>query len=821
MSALQSFIHRVLQPTDRITDSLERQRAYTLSVLFGILLLSSFVGGLLFILFDPAIQPDTLTLIILGNLMYIGLITLSRTIHYRISAWLLVIGITAILWGGYFLDFYESPQSALMYLVGPIIVASLVMTSLQTLLAFVFILLTLIIFPIINPNPNYNPYNLPVFLSGVGILTFAWVYLSNRFSEQLKASQQRYRELMNANDEAILVVDYHDAHILDYNPAFKRIIGYTDEEIMGRFPTDFLTPESAKLSKKYWEDRSGIPHQLKGIRQDGSNFFVRSTIKPYTFREEPAYVVTFQDISQQHAAETALRLSEERFEAIFHNTFQFISVLDTHGRIEGMNEPTMRFGDYQLKTVRGSYIWRLNWYKDDESRKLVESKIREASAGHFTRFEVDLVSSEGITITVDVSLKPITNEETVSMLIMEARDITDRKREERKRLEYQHRYQALFNHTVDAVFIIDISTGKPIAANEQALRMLRCTMQDIISAELTSFIVEEEHTETFSVLEQLRSGVEITSAYERKMRRKDGEIFIAEITAMRVRDADGHPQYIQSMIRDTTERRESQQRDFELALNRERVQILENFITQASHHFRTPITSMRISTHILPKYHGNEEKQQEHYEVLQKELKRLENLLNDLLMVSRLQRDEEEYYISRMLMSQFIAEFRTGIESKSSYSQHKWSWDVQWENDTIVVGDKQRLTRAMTNIFDNAMSYTPENGTIDVRCYKHNSWAVIEVEDTGIGMSDLELRQVFDDFYRAPAARELDSTSTGLGLSITEKIVDRHKGTVRVASVLDKGTVVQVILPVLLDWNTPPPPAPFDIYPSNTKSQHT
>lgn len=812
MSSIRALLNRLVAPATSITDSVDRQRAYMLSVLLFILAVAGILGSMLFLIVEPALSSQIKVIMVIGNMVYISLYVLSRTVYYRIAAWAFILGVSTFLWSGYFLDAYTVPHDALIYLVTPVLVASVVLDRRQTLIAFTFILLSLMIFPFIYPNPDYSPYNIPFFLTGIGVLTFIWVSINDRYRQQALDSEKRYRELMNANDEAIVIIDNQDGHILDLNPAFERIIGYPSEEIIGRFPTDFLIEKSKELGLQVWQQRSHFPEQFTGQRKDGSNFYIRSTMKPYRYQNTDAYVVTIIDIGQQHAAEKALRLSEERFEAIFHNTFQFIGVLDEHGHVEGLNEPAIAFGKFSLGRIINKPIWDLNWYKDEANRQLVESKIHQTMAGDFARFELDLIGHDGQTMTADVSVKPIFDDEhQVSRLIMEVRDITERKNAERKRVEIQHRYEALFNHTVDAVFLIDIPTGRPIDANERALRMLRCNIDDIIGAELTTFIVEEEHEQTTSILERLRDGDKVQSAYERKMRRKDGEIFIAEITAMLVRDAEGDPIYVQSMIRDTTERRESQQRDFELALHRERVDMLEDFIEQASHHFRTPISNIRTSVYLLPKFQGNDEKQQKYYGVLQEELIRLQKLLDDLLTVSRLQRDEEEYYISRIVMPQFIDEIRTSVESRASYNNFNWIWDNKLTHDAIVVGDTKRLTRALSNILENSMTYTPYAGSISVRCYQHNSWAVIEVEDTGIGISQDELSKIFDDFYRTPSAQEMDSTSTGLGLSITEKIIDRHKGTIRVASELREGTIVQVILPILLDWNTPPPPASFDI----------
>ena len=112
-----------------------------------------------------------------------------------------------------------------------------------------------------------------------------------------------------------------------------------------------------------------------------------------------------------------------------------------------------------------------------------------------------------------------------------------------------------------------------------------------------------------------------------------------------------------------------------------------------------------------------------------------------------------------------------------------------------IMGNKTHLEHMVSNLISNAVRYTPENGSVTVKITADHSNVILTVADTGIGIPDDELSCIFDDFYRARNARSANASGTGLGLSISKSIVEKHGGTMSVASTLGEGTVFTVRLP--------------------------
>ncbi|MFC1916820.1 sensor histidine kinase [Chloroflexota bacterium] len=107
---------------------------------------------------------------------------------------------------------------------------------------------------------------------------------------------------------------------------------------------------------------------------------------------------------------------------------------------------------------------------------------------------------------------------------------------------------------------------------------------------------------------------------------------------------------------------------------------------------------------------------------------------------------------------------------------------VEHKEDLVIKGDAQRLRQLLVNLVDNAIKYTPDHGTITLSLFRDDSWARMEVTDTGIGITLEHIPHIFDRFYRVDKARSRTSGGTGLGLAIVKGIAEQHGGKLTVTS---------------------------------------
>ncbi|MBE9540772.1 MAG: HAMP domain-containing histidine kinase, partial [Proteobacteria bacterium] len=116
-----------------------------------------------------------------------------------------------------------------------------------------------------------------------------------------------------------------------------------------------------------------------------------------------------------------------------------------------------------------------------------------------------------------------------------------------------------------------------------------------------------------------------------------------------------------------------------------------------------------------------------------------------------------------------------------------------------VQADPKNIEEILNNLISNAINYSPEGGNVTVSAQGLGEYMEIKVEDTGVGISPEELPKIFDKFYRVKHPKTRQVTGTGLGLAIVKGIVDAHQGTIDVESVVDKGSVFKILLPMITE----------------------
>jgi PAS domain S-box-containing protein len=803
----QNFIYSLVRPSDKITDPLERQRAIILASLFLLLMLTSTLS---FIILPGLIQWKVDYLYSVGGaLSYIPLWYLARSRYYRIAAWLFLLIASSLLLISVGLSQHETAAISLNFFLVLILIAGLILNPVETAVFAIFSIAAGLSLSLYKAAPSYIIINSATLSFGVAISVLAFSGITNLFKRRALEGEARYRELMNANTEGILVIADDNAYILDANPAIERILGYSPEEIIGRYPIEFIDAESKAIVRSAWEKRNkGIPVEAEALHKDGSKVYVEAILKPYSYLSKKAYVLTVLDVSERKQVEALVIESEKRFRAIFNESSHFIGVLDVKGKMLEINEQGYEYFGLLPEETVGRYLWDMKqWAHSPNSKERIKETVARATAGEIVRYHVEVRDRYNLPAYLDFTLKPVRDlDGTVTMLIADSRDITAYKIAEQKRVEYERRYEALFRNTADAVLIVSLE-GKLITVNERTLTMLGATLKEIEGADISTYILPEEFSQTLDNMQRLKTGEELLDVYERRLRRKNGEVFSAELTKMMVRDADNKPMYIQTMVREITERKRMERQRLEMAIEKERSKLLQHFIEQASHHFRTPITNLKTSLYLLPRFLNHEQKRIEHIGVVNQELQRLQRLLEDLLSVLRLQKSDTEFSLSRIHMKQLMSELRSTQEGSNYYAQYQWQWKFS-EEDVVIIGDKGILARALLNLLENAVSYTREGGKISVHSYKSEAWLVIDILDTGIGIHPNDLPHIFEDFYRSQDALASEPTGSGLGLTISKSIIERHQGTIRVESNLGSGSHFQVLLPIYTEWTNTPPPMP-------------
>lgn len=219
-----------------------------------------------------------------------------------------------------------------------------------------------------------------------------------------------------------------------------------------------------------------------------------------------------------------------------------------------------------------------------------------------------------------------------------------------------------------------------------------------------------------------------------------------------------------------------------------------DFVSNASHELRTPLASMKILTEsILYQENLPEAVYKDFLSDIDKEIDRLAALINDLLLMTRLQDMggdlKKELADIDAIVWETVENLRVIADKKHI------SIEYAPELDGKILCFPVQLQQAVSNIIDNAIKYTPAGGSVWVRTYKAGSEVKIEVEDTGEGIGKDEIANIFERFYRVDKARARETGGTGLGLYIVRMIAIMHGGRVDVKSEKGKGSVFTLVIP--------------------------
>lgn len=221
---------------------------------------------------------------------------------------------------------------------------------------------------------------------------------------------------------------------------------------------------------------------------------------------------------------------------------------------------------------------------------------------------------------------------------------------------------------------------------------------------------------------------------------------------------------------------------------------LQQFTADASHELRTPLTVMRGEIEVaLRKPRENKEYRKVLRSSLQ-EINRMEKIVNDLLFLFRADAGKIQFQNENVDLNPLIQNTLPGIRKLAAAKRISLNFDTG-DSPLIYRIDPDKFRQVVTNVLDNAIKYTPENGRVDIRLLREQDGFVLIVSDNGIGIPEEEIPFVFDRFYRVDKARSHEQNSSGLGLSICKWIVEAYGGRIEISSALNRGTSVRIILP--------------------------
>lgn len=222
-----------------------------------------------------------------------------------------------------------------------------------------------------------------------------------------------------------------------------------------------------------------------------------------------------------------------------------------------------------------------------------------------------------------------------------------------------------------------------------------------------------------------------------------------------------------------------------------------DFIANVSHELRTPIAMLQgYSEAIIDDVVSSEEERNEMIRIIYDESQRMGRLVTDLLDLARMESGNITLYKDIVPITPVFERITQKFVQVAKEKGIELKYSSTFDNEKIISLDEDRIEQVLTNLIDNALRHTHENGTVQVIVDQQMSYARIQVKDNGAGIPKEDLDYVFERFYKADKARTRGKGGTGLGLAIAKNIVEAHKGRIKVESVVDVGTSFIFYLPL-------------------------
>ena len=341
--------------------------------------------------------------------------------------------------------------------------------------------------------------------------------------------------------------------------------------------------------------------------------------------------------------------------------------------------------------------------------------------------------------------------------------------------------RAVLDSAVDGIALTDVA-GNLLLSNRPLVRLVdelgivrEGTVIDRLLSIRDKVIDRDRYVET---IERLRETPDQPSMDEFEL--LDHRVFIGFTSP--VTDDEGRVVARLWTLRDVTRERE---------LDR----LKDEFVATVSHELRTPLTSMRGFLEMLRDGGSGPltEEQERFLGVIQRSAERLQRLVGDLLFVARLDARGLQLDVGRVRLDEIVADC---VESNGAVARLRTIDLRRAGGDAVgIPGDPERIAQLTANLVSNALKFTPEGGRVTVRTFVEGDTAVLEVEDTGIGIPAAEQEQLFERFFRSSTATRQAIPGTGLGLVIAKAIAEAHGGRISVRSEPGKGSCFRVELP--------------------------
>jgi len=639
-----------------------------------------------------------------------------------------------------------------------------------------------------------KPLNMAELLSAVKRTSDAYQLLEAKRKAEaaLRKNEEKYRSLVESTEDSVYLVDQNCRYLFMNERHISRL-DFPSDRYVGRpyraFHSDDDAKRFAEKVKHVFATGTSVQHEY----EDSEGQYFIKTLSPVKNQETGrvmAVTVLSKDITGMKRTDKELIETRDYLNNIIESSADTITVVDMEGTVLDWNKGGEGIMGYCAEEVIGTP--NRNFFVDPTEADRIMEQVQKK--GVIKNYRTTVVRKDGKTIYVSLSAALLKDKNGIPIgTVRVSRDVTLEVELEKRVKEERDNLNLIFESMVDGVYAV---------FEDYRVEFMNKVLRDEFGDHVGDICYEVFHGRTepcpMCKLSEVLAGKTVRwEWHSRKMNR------IYDLIETPVKNIDGSISKL-TIFRDITKRKKAEEeiqklnRELELkVVDLEAVTRMKTeFLSITSHELRTPLTPMKAQLQMLEEGYkgGLTDKQRESVELILRNLTRLDNLIKDILDISRIEMGRIKLRFEAMSINDVAKE---AMIMQEPFAKEK---EINVVTDLAelpsVVGDSERLRQVIGNLMNNAIKFSDSGSEVLIGSKREGDKVLFRITDYGVGISEEDKEKLFKPFSQIDSSMGRKRGGSGLGLAIAKGIIQAHNGDIRVESEPGKGSTFYFTIPL-------------------------
>lgn len=611
----------------------------------------------------------------------------------------------------------------------------------------------------------------------------------------LRESEKRYRMVVENVGEGVCIVDDKD-YFLYSNSKAEEIFGLEKGQLIGKNVLEFVKPDKHDfIRQQTLERKRGIAnsYEIEIVRPNGEVRVLLISLQPYfNHKNEFQYIYgIFRDVTLRKQTQKKLETSEAKLKAMLHTSNDGFVLLNQQGQQFFVNEAVKNITGFSADEVTGDFA---RWIHPDDLPTVLEafaSIVKTTNQKTTVQYRHKHKTNGWVWLEA-IAQNYLTNP-ALNAVVVNVRDITRLKADQIRLKSSEEKFRTLFEESMHPLWLVN-KQGQIVQFNKAAHQLLEYSKEEFGQLQIHQIDILNSEVYVQKIVNQIFEHGKLTFETQHITRTK--RILHIAVNAVVVNLNGQHLMLTAFYDLTPIKQAENQIREYSRKLEAANA-AKDKFFSIIAHDLKSPFNSILGFSDLLIKNidHYDKAKIKQQLSRIHKTSYQTFSLLENLLTWSRSQNGRIKFRPQVLNVQQMIHELLQLFENKAY--EKNIGLVTDFSGVSHVEADPDMLKTILRNLVSNALKFTPARGVVSILVSSDNKKNVqFEVIDTGVGMSDEAMANVFRTDNKTATLGTNDEKGTGLGLLLVKEFVDRHGGQIKLKSELNGGTTVSFTIPL-------------------------